>query len=182
MNEFDCEKLAREHTGWMLGVALRLVKERSVAEDVVQEAWVAAFRALPSFRGESKIKTWLYRITVNAALNHLRTTQRRAEVPIDDLAPQFDDQGCRIEAPWPQLNPVETYLENERLRGLLISKLAELPQSYREVFRLRLVEGLDTREVAELLNLSEANVKVRLHRARAALKTLLEPMLRGDEQ
>lgn len=181
-DQHENEHLVRDHIGWMLALAQKLVGERSLAEDAVQNAFVAAFRALPAFEGRSSIKTWLHRITVNACLMILRKHKRLAEQPIDEYLPEFDRYNCRIEAPWGHLATVEEILDNQRLSTLVEEKIAMLPDTYRIVFQLRDIEQYDTSEVAELLDISVSNVKVRLHRARAALKKLLEPLLRGEVQ
>ena len=178
--QHENEQLVRDHIGWMLALAQRLVGERSLAEDAVQDAFIAAFRALPAFEGRSSIKTWLHRITVNASLMILRKHKRLAEQPIDEYLPEFDRYNCRIEAPWGYLATAEELLDNQRLRALIAEKVAMLPDTYRIVFQLRDIEQYDTGEVAVLLDISVSNVKVRLHRARAALKKLLEPILRGE--
>ena len=181
-DQHENEHLVRDHIGWMLALAQKLVGERSLAEDAVQNAFVAAFRALPAFEGRSSIKTWLHRITVNACLMILRKHKRLAEQPIDEYLPEFDRYNCRIEAPWGHLATAEEILDNQRLSTLVAEKIAMLPDTYRIVFQLRDIEQYDTSEVAELLDISVSNVKVRLHRARAALKKLLEPLLRGEVQ
>lgn len=174
------EQLVRDNIAWMLALAERMLRDRSLAEDAVQEAFISALRGLSRFEGRSSIKTWLHRITVNASLTKLRQLKRLAEKSIDELLPEFDRQDCRIEAPWPYLATVQEVLENAELRARVNAGIDELPDSYRIVLQLRDIEGYATGEVAALLEISEANVKVRLHRARAALKKLLEPILRGE--
>jgi RNA polymerase sigma-70 factor (ECF subfamily) len=178
--EIDPEQLVRDHIGWMLKLAERLLGERALAEDAVQDAFISAFRALARFEGRSSLKTWLHRITVNAALTKLRQVKRRAEHSIDADLPEFDQYDCRIEAPWHYLAPLEEVIENDDLRDIVTAGINALPDSYRIVLHLRDIEGYDTSEVAEQLGISESNVKVRLHRARAALKKQLEPILRGE--
>lgn len=175
------EQLVRENIGWMLTLAKRMLSDHAHAEDVVQDAFIAAFRARESFEGRSTIKTWLHRITVNAALMKLRQLKRLREDDIEAYLPQFDRYDCRIEAPWPRRSPVEITFDNKRLRELVSTKIALLPDAYRIVLELRDIQGYDTVEVAEVLDISVSNVKVRLHRARSALKKLLEPFLRGEE-
>jgi len=174
------ESLVRENIGWMLTLAENLLRDRSLAEDCVQEALLSAIQGLANFEGRASLKTWLHRITVNACLNKLRRIKRLAEQPIDDLLPEFDNQECRIEQPWPYLASVQEVQENEELREQVNQSIGDLADAYRIVLQLRDIEGYSTREVAELLSISEQNVKVRLHRARAALKKLLEPILRGE--
>jgi len=174
------EQLVRDNIAWMLALAERMLRDRSLAEDAVQEAFISALRGLSRFEGRSSIKTWLHRITVNASLTKLRQLKRLAEKSIDEHLPEFDRQDCRIETPWPYLATVQEVLENAELRARVNAGIDELPDSYRIVLQLRDIEGYATGEVAALLEISEANVKVRLHRARAALKKLLEPILRGE--
>jgi len=176
----EAERLVRDNIGWMLALAQRMLGDRALAEDVVQDAFIAAFRGLPTFEGRSSVKTWLHRITVNASLMKLRKLKRLGEQSIDEYVPEFDRYDCRIETPWSTFARAEDILENERLRALVSEKVATLPDAYRIVLHLRDIEGYDTGEVAELLDISTSNVKVRLHRARAALKKLLEPVLRGE--
>jgi RNA polymerase sigma-70 factor (ECF subfamily) len=174
------EQLVRDNIAWMLALAERMLRDRSLAEDAVQEAFISALRGLDSFEGRSSIKTWLHRITVNASLTKLRQLKRLGEKSIDEHLPEFDRQDCRIEAPWTYLASVQEILENAELRERVNAGIDELPDSYRIVLQLRDIEGYATSEVAALLEISEANVKVRLHRARSALKKLLEPILRGE--
>lgn len=174
------EIFVREHTGWMLSVARRYVKDQALAEDCVQDAFMNAFRKIGDFQGRSALKSWLHRIVVNSALMKLRSRRRDDDRSIDDLLPEFDVNNCRIEAPWLHIATPAEIVERENLCALVVSKIDELPDPYRIVLLLRDIEELSTLEVAELLQISEGNVKVRLHRARAALKKLLEPLLRGE--
>ncbi|NNG04963.1 MAG: sigma-70 family RNA polymerase sigma factor [Inquilinus sp.] len=174
------DHLVRTHIGPMRAVARRILGGDAFADDCVQEAFLKAFRKIDGFEGRSSLKTWLHRITVNEALMKLRALKRLDERPIDLLMPEFDENACRIEAAWPTLATTEDILERESTRALVTSKIRELPDSYRIVLLLRDIEELDTAEVAKLLDITQGNVKVRLHRARSALKKLLEPVLRGE--
>ena len=177
----DSEELVRTNIGWMLALAERLLRDRSLAEDVVQDSFVRALNGLADFEGRSSLESWLHRITVNTALSKLRQLNRLAEQSIDEHLPEFDRFDCRVELPWSHLASVEDIMESEETRRRVYETIGELPHSYRVVLQLRDIEEYDTREVAELLDISETNVKVRLHRARAALKKLLEPILRAEE-
>ncbi|MCH9004885.1 MAG: sigma-70 family RNA polymerase sigma factor [Proteobacteria bacterium] len=179
-SEAQAELLVRDNIAWMLALSERILRDRGLAEDAVQEAFIAAFRGLDNFERRSTLETWLHRITVNASLTKLRQLKRLAEKSIDEYLPEFDRHDCRIEAPWTNLAPLEEILENDDLRATVKKAIDALPESYRIVLQLRDIEGYDTNEVAELLEISGANVKVRLHRARAAIKKLLEPVLRGE--
>ena len=168
------EHLVREHTGRMLAVARRILANDDDAGDAVQDAFLSAFKSLDRFEGGSKLSTWLHRITVNAALMKLRTKRRKPERQIDDLLPTFDAGGhvSRSMARWQA--PSEADLDASETRQMVQKKIDELPEDYRIVLILRDIEGLDTQQTATYLEISPAAVKTRLHRARQALRTLLE--------
>ncbi len=177
-SEAAYEALVRRHGGRMLAVARRLLGDSEDAPDAVQEAFISAFRSIDRFEGQARLSTWLHRIVVNAALMKLRTRRRKPEQPIDDLLPSFEADGQRREpgAPW---QPAER-LEQRELRRLVRENIAKLPETYRTVLVLRDIEELDTAEVAELLEVNVGVVKTRLHRARQALRTLLDPFMRAE--
>ncbi len=179
-DDATAQDMVRNNINWMLAVAERLLGDRSLAEDAVQDAFLSAFKKLGSFEQRSSLKTWLHRITVNAALMKLRQRKRRAEQSIEELLPQFDDDDCRLEIPWQDSSGVQQIVARDQLHRHIREKIALLPEDYRIVLLLRDIEGYSTEEVAGLLELSSGNAKVRLHRARAALKKLLEPSLRDE--
>ena len=160
----------------MLATARRLMRDDAAAEDCLQDAFLNAFRSIDRFEGRSSLATWLHRITVNAALMRLRTRKRLGEQPIDALLPEFDENDCRIEPNWQFRETAEQSLERQQVRETVLAKINELPDPYRIVLMLRDIEELSTAEVATLLETSEGAVKTRLHRARSALKKLLEPI------
>lgn len=172
------ERLVREHVGPLHAVALRLVQNPADADDVVQEAFLSAFRRFDSFRGEAKLATWLHRITVNAALQRLRRTKRRARhgevVDVSELLPRFSEDGIteHFHAPW--VSTIEELAARAETREQVRAMIDKLPDNYRTVLILRDIEEFDTAAVAELLELTPGAVKVRLHRARQALRNLLE--------
>ena len=165
----DSDELVRTNIGWMLALAERLLRDRALAEDVVQESFLRVFDGLAGFEGRSSIESWLHRITVNSALSKLRQLKRLAEQSIDEHLPEFDRLDCRVETPWTRLASVEEIIESDDKRRRVYETIGQLPDAYRVVLQLRDIEEYDTREVATLLGISENNVKVRLHRARAAL-------------
>ena len=171
------EDLVRTHGGHLLAVTRRLLGDGEDARDAVQDAFASAFRAIGTFAGEARLSTWLHRIAVNAALMKLRTRRRKPEQPIDDLLPVFEADGHRRDpgGPW---QPADR-LERREVRKLVRDAIERLPESYRIVLVLRDIEELDTAEVAERLGVTTAVVKTRLHRARQALRTLLDPHLRA---
>jgi RNA polymerase sigma-70 factor, ECF subfamily len=163
--------------GRMLAVARRMLGREEDAQDAVQEAFLSAFKSLGQFDGRSQLATWLHRICVNCCLMKLRSQRRRPERAIEDLLPGFMEDGHqeRPSIPWKPI--ASSGIEQEELRDLVRAKIAELPEPYREVLQLRDIEELSTEETARLLTLTPAAVKTRLHRARQALKTLLDPCL-----
>ena len=171
------EELVRTHSGRLLAVARRFLPAEEDARDAVQEAFVNAFRAVDRFEGQARLSTWLHRIVVNAALMRLRTRRRKPEQSIEDLLPGFLEDGHleRPASPWRETGP--DALERQELRELLQQKIQELPEGYRNVLLLRDIEELDTEETAEAMGISTGAVKTRLHRARQALRGLLEPHL-----
>ena len=172
------ERLVRAYGGRMLAVARRLLRNEENARDCVQEAFLQTFRNIKNFEQRASLGSWLHRIVVNAALMKLRAGGRRPEESIEDLLPQFDADGLRIE-PEAELAVSLERLESAKTREAVRRSIDQLPDGYRNLLLLRDIEGYDTEETAALLGLTPGAVKTRLHRARAALKSLLEPMMRG---
>ena len=173
------ESLVRLHSGRMLSVAKRFLCNSEDAHDAVQDAFLSAFKALPAFDGRAKLGTWLHRIVVNASLMKLRTKKRHPEQSMDDLLPTFLENGHQAE-PAPRWKIVPNELERVETQQLIRDQIAKLSESHRTVLLLRDIEELDTETVAQMLEMSAAAVKVRLHRARQALRTLLDPLFGGD--
>jgi RNA polymerase sigma-70 factor, ECF subfamily len=170
------EQLVRSYGGRMLAVARRLLGDGEDARDAVQDAFASAFRSIDRFEGHARLSTWLHRIVVNAALMKLRTRRRKPEEPLDDLLPAFLADGHRSDpgGPW---QPAAA-LERREVRDLVRRSIDRMPESYRTVLLLRDIEELETAEVAEMLGIGPGVVKTRLHRARQALRGLLDPELR----
>lgn len=168
------EEFVRAESGRLLSVTRRILPTEEDARDAVQDAFLLAFRSLDRFQGQSRLSTWLHRIAVNAALMRLRTRRRKREEPLDPLLPAYQEDGHHVErfAAWD--DPTEA-IERAENKTLVRRLIGELPDSYRTVLLLRDIEGLDTEETARLLETTPNAVKVRLHRARQALRTLLAP-------
>ncbi len=175
------EQLVRRYGSRLLVTGRRILRDVQLAEDCLQETFIKAFDKIDTFEGRSSLATWLHAIMVNQALMKLRKDRPGRLEQIDELMPQFDSEACRIEAPWSRLAAPDELLEQEQSRQLVQSQIEQLPETYRIVLQLRDIEEHDTSTVAEILDVTEGAVKVRLHRARAALKVLLEPLLRGEE-
>lgn len=154
-------------------VARSVVRDDGAAEDVLQESYLRAFSALSEFRGGSSLSTWLTRIVLNQALQHLR---RRSEIPNSAIdPPQAQAQGEVIPFPLsghPSIDPERTMAQRE-LCHLLERAIDELPEDFRTVLIARVIEEMSIEETAELLGLRAETVKTRLHRARRLLKSAL---------
>jgi RNA polymerase sigma-70 factor (ECF subfamily) len=140
----DKEAMVRNNIAWMISVADRLLGDRAMAEDTVQEAFISAFRGLEKFQNRSTMRTWLHRITVNTALMKLRQLKRLAEHPIDEYLPEFDKNECRIEAAWQAIPSTEEIISNEQHRSQIHTAINQLPDAYRIVLLLRDIEGYNT--------------------------------------
>lgn len=168
------EEVVRGYGPQLLAVIHRYLPDDSDAHDALQETFVSVFRAIGNFQSGSSLGTWLHRIAVNAALMKLRRRRRKPEQSLDDMLPKFHLDGHRAEprGSWSEV-PDEAALGRET-RDLVRSAIDKLPESYRTVLLLRDIEERPTEEVADLLELTPANVKTRLHRARQALRELLD--------
>jgi RNA polymerase sigma-70 factor (ECF subfamily) len=171
-DELAFELLVRRFGGRMLAVARRLLRDEEDARDAVQDALISALRGLDRFEGGAQLGTWLHRIVVNTALMRLRTRRRRPEMSIDDLLPTFEADGHHTlgadQAPFP-----DAQAEHSELQALVRKAVDRLPEGYREVYLMRDVDELSTEETAIALGISPNAVKIRLHRARQALITLV---------
>jgi len=165
------EQLVAEYGDRVYGIALRVTGSSSDAEDVMQEAFLQAFRSWSTFRGEAAPTTWLYRIAVNAAL--MRVRARRPE----DLLSERDE-GAEV-VDW-TADAAQAVLRGELHERLEVG-ITRLPEDLRVVLVLRDVEGLSTAETSAALEVSEAAVKSRLHRARVLLRQYLADLFARDE-
>jgi RNA polymerase sigma-70 factor (ECF subfamily) len=167
------EDLVRTFGGRLLAVARRFVRNDDDAQDIVQSAYLSAFRALNQFEGNCQLSTWLHRIVVNTALMKLRSKRRKPEESIEDLLPAFQEDGHHVEqfADW--TTPADQLMERNETRATVRACIDRLPDNYRSVLLLRDIEERSTQDVAIALSMTSTAVKVRLHRARQALSTLL---------
>jgi len=180
-NDDAFEACVRVYCSRMLLVARGILKNEEDARDAVQDAFLSAFKEIGNFRGESLLGTWLHRIVVNAALARMRTRRRHPEPSIEDLLPHFGDDEHQIDPPAPWKETSEVTLQRQESRELVRRCIGQLPEVYRTVLLLRDIEGLDTEATARMLGTSPGVIKTRLHRARQALRTLLDPHFReGD--
>lgn len=163
------EELVRAQTPQLYRLLVRMLGDPAAAEDIAQECFLRAWRALPGFRGEARFSTWMYRIAINEANRFLARESRRELLPFDDVLLDVPDLGART----------EELAEEGELRERLEALLLELPAHYRAAVVLRDVEGFTNEEAADLLGLDLRNFKSRLHRGRMALRRRLEELAEG---
>lgn len=165
------EALVRQYQARVVNYAMAVVRDRGEAEDVAQETFIRAFRSLRRFRGDSSFKTWLYTIATNTARTALERRGRRERVGDRSLDDETRSQGA---ADVPSGRPdAEAVLVT---RDAIDRALAELPDTLREAVVLRDVEGLDYKEIAEVIGVPIGTVESRIFRARQRLRTLLAPL------
>ncbi|EEF78712.1 RNA polymerase sigma factor [Methylophaga thiooxydans] len=166
------EFVVTEYHSIMLAVSRAIVGE-AFADEVVQDAWISAIKALPNFEGRSSLKTWLLHITSNGAKTRLRRESR--QLSLDDgwqaePGSKFDHTGHRIDdvLPW-NVDTPEALLENDQLRQVIEHSYQQLPANQRAVLTMYDMEGFEMTEICNILDLSSSNARVLLHRARTAL-------------
>ncbi len=171
------EELVCRYGGQLLAVTRRFLRNEDDARDAVQDAFLSAFRALDRFEAKARLSTWLHRIAVNAALMKIRSRQRKPEDSIEHLLPRFLEDGHRADPGPAWKESTDALIQQQQTRRLVRTSINRLPDTYRSVLLLRDIEEYDTQETAHTLGISPNAVKIRLHRARQALRTLLDPLL-----
>jgi RNA polymerase sigma-70 factor (ECF subfamily) len=174
-DEVAFEELIGRYEDKLYRLAMRFVRNETDAQEILQDAFLSAWRNLPTFEGRAQFGSWMYRVTVNAALMLLRSRNRHPEVAVDDVEPSALNEAAseggqmmRSSSDWSQ-RPDEQ-LQSEELRKHIQTSVDALPDGLRTVFLLRDVEEMSTEDTAEMLDLSVPAVKTRLHRARLALR------------
>ncbi len=172
------ETVVRDHSPALLAAARRILRNEEDAREALQDAFVSAFKAIGSFEGGARLSTWLHRIAINAALMKLRARRRRPETSIEELLPRFQADGHQVVPNEPWAEPPNELASRKETRALVRRMIEELPDSYRTVLLLRDLEELSTEEVARMLEVTPNAVKIRLHRARQALRAKLDARYR----
>lgn len=168
--------LVKLYQARLLRLAESIVNSRSVAEEVVQDTWIAVIRGVDRFEGRSSFKTWLFHLLMNRARTTAGREHRTAWLPDGDLDDRFDGTGAWSTPPTPWADQVDDRVVADRLARRVREILPSLPAAQRQVVLLRDVEGLDPMDVAQLLGLTDGNQRVLLHRGRARIRQYL-----GDE-
>jgi RNA polymerase sigma-70 factor (ECF subfamily) len=153
----------------------RFVRDPAEAEDVTQDAFIKAYRALPGFRGESAFYTWLYRIGINTAKNHLLSNKRRA--PTSTSFDAEESESFEEASLLREVNTPENELMSKQVVGVVQASLQQLPEDLRSALTLREIEGLSYEEIAIVMNCPIGTVRSRIFRAREAVAENLRPLL-----
>lgn len=165
------DAIFRLHSGRVFQLAYKILGTKADAEEAVQEVFLAVYRKVKTFTGQSQFSTWLYRLTVNTALTKVRRSKRRKEVSYEEFLPQFQKDGHHKVRPvvdWSY--EIDDRVSDSELRGILKQALDALKPQDKAIVILSDVEGLSDREIGEVVGLTVSAVKTRLHRARLFLR------------
>ena len=173
--------LVKRYEQRLYNFSLRMCRDKSDAEDMVQDTFLNVFRYLKDFRYETKFKNWLYKVAASTCIKKRRKSKFAPdkELSLDEFWPTDEAEAADHVPEW-ALMPLEKLL-NEELAGMINQQILTLPEKYRMVIVLRDIEGFTTAETAQILNLSPSNVKVRLHRARLYLRDKLKGYFENDQ-
>jgi RNA polymerase sigma-70 factor, ECF subfamily len=173
---FDLLVLRYQHR--ILALVSRFIRDQSEVEDVCQEAFIKAYKALPKFRGDSAFYTWLYRIAINTAKNHMVTKGRRppgtdvdlGDADLAELPSELIDNGSP-----------EDKLSSNELHLLINNAIEELPEDLRTAFTLREFGGLSYEEITQIMDCPVGTVRSRIFRAREALDAIIDPFIKNGQ-
>lgn len=180
------ETLVSRYERKVYALALKLTGNQADAEDIAQDVFLTIYQKLDTFRGESLLSSWIYRVTANAAFMKLRDRRKRAKVDFDEgtsAATQAGDENMPpVTATYPQgdwSNTADVLMERGELGTKLSDAIAALPEKFKLIFLLKDVQGLANEEIADVVNMSVPAVKSRLHRARLFLREKLQEYVEG---
>lgn len=169
------ELLVAKYQRKLVRLLSRFIRDPTEVEDVAQEAFIKAYRALPSFRGDSAFYTWLYRIGINTAKNYLVAMGRRAPTVTETEGP--DGEGSEESGQVPDYNTPENELMSRQIAETVNKAVEDLPEELRTAITLRELEGLSYEEIASIMNCPIGTVRSRIFRAREAIAEKLRPQL-----
>ncbi len=175
MRAFEFLVLRYQHR--LLGLIGRLVRDPHEAEDIAQETFIKAYKALANFRGESAFYTWLYRIAINTANNYLVSRGRR---PPDTDVDVDDDEQVDAQLALADHDDPESFQRRDELKKAIDQAIAELPEDLRTAFSLREFSGLSYEEITEIMGCPVGTVRSRIFRAREAIDNKIRPLLEPD--
>ena len=173
--------LVKRYEQKLYNFSMRMCRDHSDAEDMIQETFLNVFRYLKDFRFETKFKNWLYKVAASTCIKKRRKSKfaPEKELSLDEFLPENEAEVPDHVPEWALL-PLEKVL-NQELSSTINQEILSLPKKYRLVIVLRDIEGFSTAETAQILNLSPSNVKVRLHRARLYLRDKLKGYFKNDQ-
>lgn len=175
-----------ETYGAMLhGYATRMLKDRSAAEEVIQEAIVSVHAGFERFEGRCSLKSWLFRAVHNKAIDELRRNKRFASAPATEEGnweSRFDSKGSWNEPPAPWRSAAAAQIDAKRLLAAVREALPSLPHTHLQVLLMKEVQGLSSDEICDVLKITPANLRVSLHRARRALRLAVAPLVEETVQ
>ena len=174
---FDLLVLKYQHK--IVKLIMRYVRDPSEALDVSQEAFIKTYRALPKFRGDSAFYTWLYRIAINTAKNHLVAMKRR---PVDFEVDLQDPESYELNARLRDIDTPDRIMQREELRETVEGAIAGLPEELRVAIVLREIEGMSYEEIARAMDCPVGTVRSRIFRAREAIDGRIGPLIRNTEE
>jgi len=171
------ELLVLKYQHRIYSLVSRMVRDADDVQDVVQEAFIKAYRALPNFRGESAFYTWLYRIAVNTAKNHLVARSRRPQgIDVDVEEAEFMDNADGLR----DIDGPESTLATEQLKRVIDDAISGLPEDLRTALKVREFEGLSYEEIATVMDCPVGTVRSRIFRAREAIDNAIMPLMEGN--
>ncbi len=170
--------LVRKYQHKILKLVMRYIRDPSEAEDVTQEAFLKAYRALPKFRGDSAFYTWIYRIAINTAKNYLVAAKRR---PLDYNLDLQNPEQYEMQARLKDIETPERMMLTEEIRTTVNRAIERLPEDLRTAIILREIEGMSYEEIAQAMECPVGTVRSRIFRAREAIDKRLRPLIKKEE-
>lgn len=174
------DELVNGYSGKIYGLAVKLLKNQADAEDVVQDTLLKIFEKIDTFRGESALSSWIYRIALNFSYMKIRKGSKNEYAPIEDHMPKFEKNGMHLYPVGSWAEKADDKLLRKEMKSHIVENIEKLSEKYKTVLVMRDIQGLSTSEVAEITGMTIPAVKSRLHRARLFLRDGLSDYYKGD--